>query len=136
MKLHLKQLSTDFQLSLQNERAYVLPIDAGLSIGGSDQGFRPMELLAGALAGCMTIDLIHILKKQRISTEGIAVEIIAVRKDGVPSPFESIRLVYTVAEESLVSKVEKALQLSSEKYCSVSASLAPLIQIDFEVISR
>lgn len=92
-----------------------------------------MQLLAGALAGCMSIDVLSILRKQRITVSTYSVKIIANRRDGIPSSFETIELQFRVDAGVPLDKLENAVRLSHEKYCSVSASLHPDIRITTSV---
>jgi putative redox protein len=129
MELTLQLKEYPFVLSLQNASGVTTTIDASPSIGGKDQGLRPMELLAGALAGCMSIDTLNILKKQRIEVSAYEVKIVAQRKDAVPAVFETIDLQFHADLNVPLDKLENAVRLSHEKYCSVSASLHPEIHI-------
>jgi putative redox protein len=129
MNLHLNLIEQPFVLELQNEEGLIATIDAAPEIGGKNKGLRPMQLLAGSLAGCMSIDVLNILKKQRIEVTTFEVKVIADRKEGVPSPFETIELQFIVDEAVSLEKLEKAVKLSHEKYCSVSASLSSEIRI-------
>ena len=96
-------------------------------------GLTPMELLAGALAACISIDVLMILNKQHIEPKIYAVSVDATKKNSVPSPFEKIHLVFSIDAEIDLLKVERAIQLSIDKYCSVKASLNPEIIITSEI---
>lgn len=129
MKLALTLSEQPFVLTLQNEDGLITTIDAAPEIGGKNKGLRPMQLLAGSLAGCMSIDVLNILRKQRVEVKHFEVSINASRKEGIPSPFETIELVFTVDQAVPSNKIEHAVRLSHEKYCSVSASLSQEINI-------
>ena len=118
-----------FVLSLENEDGLVTTIDASPAIGGKQRGLRPMELLAGALAGCMSIDVLSILKKQRLDIQSYSVKITAKRSEAIPSGFEAIELQFIVDENIPLDKVEHAVKLSHDKYCSVSVSMHPEIAV-------
>jgi len=118
-----------FVLSLENEDGLLTTIDASPAIGGKQRGLRPMELLAGALAGCMSIDVLSILKKQRLDIQSYSVKVEAKRSEGVPASFEAIELQFIVDQDVPLEKVESAVKLSHEKYCSVSASIHPGIRV-------
>jgi putative redox protein len=93
-------------------------------------------LLLG-LGGCALVDLVLILKKQRQPVDDVDVRIDGRRADGTPSPWESIHLHFQVKGEGLdASRVERAVSLSVEKYCSVQATLSGVATIthDFEII--
>lgn len=129
MKLALTFTEQPFVLTLQNEDGLLTTIDASPEIGGKNKGLRPMQLLAGSLAGCMSIDVLNILRKQRVEVQHFSVNIHASRKETIPSSFESIELLFTVDQSVPLEKIEHAVHLSHEKYCSVSASLHPEIEV-------
>lgn len=133
MKLQLKLEESPFVLEVKNESGISIKMDAAEKIGGKNKGMRPMEVLAGSLAGCMSVDILLILKKQRQEVTFYEVAIDAIRKDVVPSAFETIHLVFFFNKEVDLEKAAAAVKLSHEKYCSVSASLNPQITIQTEV---
>lgn len=133
MKLDLKLVESPFVLEVKNESGISIRIDATEKIGGKNKGMRPMEILAGSLAGCMSIDILLILQKQRQEITFYEVNIDANRKDAVPAVFETIHLVFSFNPEVDLEKAAAAVKLSHEKYCSVSASLNPQISIQTEV---
>jgi putative redox protein len=133
MKLDLKLIESPFVLEVKNESGISIKIDATEKIGGKNKGMRPMELLASSLAGCMSIDILLILQKQRQEITFYEVTIDANRKDAVPAVFETIHLVFSFNREVDLEKAAAAVKLSHEKYCSVSASLNPQIHIQTEV---
>ena len=129
MQLTLNLTESPFVLELCNEDGLVTTIDASPEIGGKNKGMRPMQLLAGSLAGCMSIDVLSILRKQRVEISQFSVQIIGNRKSAVPSSFETIELQFSVDAGVPLDKLENAIRLSHDKYCSVSASLHPSIQV-------
>lgn len=133
MKLALKLVESPFVLEATNESGISIKMDATEKIGGQNRGMRPMEVLASSLAGCMSIDVLLILQKQRQEVTHYEVTIDANRKDAVPASFETIRLVFSFNQEVDLEKAAAAVKLSHEKYCSVSASLNPEINIQTEV---
>lgn len=133
MKLDLKLVESPFVLEVKNESGISIKMDATEKIGGKNKGMRPMEILASSLAGCMSIDILLILKKQRQEVTFYEVNIDANRKDAVPAVFETIRLVFSFNREVDLEKAKAAVHLSHEKYCSVSASLNQEITIQLEV---
>ncbi len=133
MKIELNRLEEPYVFQLKNEAGATCMFDASAKLGGKNKGLTPMQLLAGSLAGCMSIDVILILQKQKINPKVYGVEIDAMQKAGTPSPFEAMHLIFTVDEHVPLEKMERAIQLSKEKYCSVSLSLNPNIKITHEV---
>lgn len=133
MELHLKRVASPFVFELENAQNQICKIDASSSIGGQGNGFRPMELLAGSLASCASIDVILILQKQRILLGDYEVKIIANRAEGVPSPFETIELNFYFFNRIEEEKLHKVIALTLEKYCSVSACLNDQIKISYKI---
>ena len=108
-------------------------IDGKPEIGGEGRGMRPMEALLTALASCAAMDVVHILNRQNQPLDDLRVEVDADRKEGAPSPFTRIALVFTASGGELSDKkVRRAVALSVEKYCSVAESLDPAIAVTHE----
>jgi putative redox protein len=115
-----------------SSRAGKLIVDGSAELGGEGRGMRPMELLLSSIASCSAMDVIHILRKQQQPLEHLAVEIEGVRKDAVPSPFVSMHLVFVARGKLDAHKLQRAVALAVEKYCSARASLAAEIAVTFE----
>ena len=133
MKLAFKRAEKPFHFEVENEVGANLTTDAAGNIGGTDKGLRPMVLVAAGVAGCVAIDLILILQKQRIDSNKFNIEIEANRVDGTPSPFENIHMKFELDPEIDANRLKKNIQLVIDKYCSVSASLKDSINITFEI---
>jgi len=133
MKLELNRREKPYVFELENENGTICKIDSSKDIGGKNKGLTPMELLAGALAACISIDVLMILNKQSIELDNYSVSVDAKKKNSVPSPFEEIHLVFTINKEIDLNKVQRAIQLSINKYCSVKESLNPEIIITSEI---
>jgi putative redox protein len=133
MKINLNRVDDAFQFEAENEDGKIISIDAAEAIGGGNNGVRPMQLLLMGLGGCSAIDVINILKKQKQLIEGFGVEINAERfKDVEPSLFETINIDFKLEGDSLSDKkVLRAVKLSMEKYCSVSAILEKTAKIKY-----
>lgn len=92
--------------------------------GGRNMGLRPMEMILLGVGGCASFDVISILKKARQQVVDCHCELSAERAEGVPSPFTKIHMKFIVTGRELKpAQVEKAVQLSAEKYCSASIML-------------
>jgi putative redox protein len=92
-----------------------------------------MELLLASVASCSAMDVLHILRKQKEPLEGLAVEIEGVRLDVVPSPFVRMKMVFVARGTGLDDhKLQRAVRLAVEKYCSVSATLDRGVAISWE----
>ena len=133
MKLELNRREKPYVFELENENGTICKIDSSKDIGGKERGLTPMELLAGALASCISIDILMILNKQNIEPDNYSVSVDAKKKNSVPSPFEKIHLVFTMNKEIDLNKVPRAIELSIDKYCSVKESLNPEIIITSEI---
>jgi putative redox protein len=109
-------------------------MDASPEIGGRDLGVRPMEMLLLGLGGCTAIDVVLILRKGRERVTDCAIELEAERAPTDPQVFTRIHLKYRVSGHALDrAKVERAVALSAEKYCSASAMLGRTAAITHEI---
>lgn len=98
--------------------------DAQLVLDGDGiAGPSPMQALAASLAGCMAIDVVNILVRGRHPITGLRAELVATRADGQPARFVAMDLRYVVEGRVPREAVERAIQLSRDKYCSVWHSL-------------
>jgi len=99
-------------------------MDASKEVGGEDRGSRPMELLLMGLGGCSGIDVMMMLEKGKQDVTGCQMEVTSERADAVPAIYTKIHLHFTVTGHDLnEKKVARAVELSAEKYCSVSKML-------------
>ncbi len=99
-------------------------MDGAPDQGGRNMGPRPMEMFLLGLGGCASFDVITILKKGRQQVTNCKVEIDAERKDETPAVFSKIHIKFIVSGDHLKeSLVQRAVQLSAEKYCSASIML-------------
>ena len=96
----------------------------------SAAGPSPMQALALALAGCMAMDVVHVLKKGRHELRGLRADLTGERADEEPRRFTKITLHYTVTGRVAGEVVERAIALSKEKYCSVWHSMRQDITLD------
>lgn len=104
---------------------HVVVMDGAPDAGGRNLGVRPMEMLLLGLGGCSAFDVVLILKRGRQPVTDCVVEIEAERADTDPKVFTHIAMRYVVTGVGLDrAKVERAVQLSADKYCSASAMLA------------
>lgn len=133
MKLELTRIEEPFVFQVENEDGLTCTMDASEAIGGQKKGMRPMELLAASLAGCASIDITRILTKKRMPTERFSITIETKRSDSLPSPFEWIQLNIFIDETLDQTEVRKVVELTLEKYCSVSASLNKNISIRYSI---
>ena len=112
-------------------------IDGAHEIGGRNLGVRPMEMILMGLGGCTAMDVLSILKKKRQYVTDCVVEIDGQRRDEYPKIFTAIHIHFIVSGHDLKdNQVKQAVDLSAQKYCSVSAMLETKVKIthDFEII--
>ncbi|MEX2246565.1 MAG: OsmC family protein [Dehalococcoidia bacterium] len=99
------------------------------------QGFRPVTLLLASLAGCVAYDVVEILQKQRQTFTALAIDVQGEQDADPPWTFRRIHMTFTLRGEGLDrAKIEHAVQLSEEKYCSVAATLRPNATITTSVV--
>ncbi|RIH66009.1 OsmC family peroxiredoxin [Mariniphaga sediminis] len=109
-------------------------IDAGIDSGGSDLGPRPKKLMLTALAGCTGIDVIMILKKMKVEPEAFNVIVEADVTDEHPKHYHKMKVIYQFKGKGLpVEKLEKAVKLSEDKYCGVTAVYKKAMNVESEV---
>jgi len=112
-------------------------MDGAPDAGGRNLGVRPMEMLLMGLGGCTAFDVMMILKKSRQDVVDCELQIDAERAEEIPKVFTRIHIHFIVSGRGLkAERVEKAVNLSAEKYCSASKMLEKAAQIthDFEVV--
>ncbi len=113
---------------------HAVVIDGSPDDGGRNFGVRPMELVLLGAAGCTAFDLVLILKKARQPIADCTVEAEAERASTVPKVFTRIHLKYTVAGRGLdPAQVERAVKLSTDKYCSATQMLRKTAEITYEI---
>lgn len=114
-------------------------MDGAPDVGGRNMGVRPMEMVLLGLGGCTSFDLVLILQRQRQAVADVQVEIEAERATKVPKVFTKIHVHYVVEGRGLdPKKVERAVKMTAEKYCSVSIMLSASVEMshDFEIIEQ
>ena len=103
--------------------------------GQGNEEPSPMQVVGVGLLGCMAIDVVDILKKGRHDLKGLEATITADRSNDTPRRFVKMSLHYSVTGDVAADKVERAIALSRETYCSVWHSLRPDIDLvtSFEI---
>ena len=112
-------------------------MDGAPDSGGKNLGPRPMEMLLLGLGGCSAFDVVHILRKSRLDVRDCVAEIDATRAETDPKVFTRIHVHFIVTGKALDPKrVQQAVKLSAEKYCSASIMLGKVADIthDFEIV--
>ena len=114
---------------------FEIPIDADEGVGGQNKGPRPKGLMLTSLAGCTAMDVISILRKMRIEPVEFSVDVETELTDEHPKVFKKVLITYRLKGEGIDrAKVEKAVNLSQDRYCGVSAMLRKAVPIEHEII--
>ena len=111
------------------------PVTPTVELDG-DNGSAPGPMLALLLAaaGCTAADVVLMLEKMRVTLSGLSVEVDGMRRDKDPRRYESVRMRYRLAGPGLDrAKAVRAVNLSVEKYCSVLHTLAPDVDIGYDI---
>jgi putative redox protein len=137
MKVELVRIGDGFHFEGSGSSDVKVHTDGSPEIGGENLGVRPMELLLMGLASCSAIDVVLILKKQKqdITDFKIVADGERVPEENTKrSPFRNIHLTFKFTGNDLdESKINRAIALSMEKYCSATAQMEPLAQITHSV---
>ncbi len=137
MKISIQRLNDDVHMEAKNEDGVSLHMDGTGDIGGINGGFRPMQMLLAAAGGCSAIDVIGILKKQRMNPDDLKIEVTGERVDVESySEFKTIHIHFIFKGDLDEGKVDRAINLSLNKYCSVSKTLEKTSKItsSFEIV--
>jgi putative redox protein len=138
VKIELERLDKDFLMQAKNDRGNLIQLDASPQDGGQGKGFGPMQVLLAGMGGCSAIDVVTILRKQREPLEDIKITIEGEREPGaVPSLYQTVHAHFKLYGNLNPDKVQKAVALSVEKYCSVAKTLEKSAKIthSFEIIA-
>ncbi|MDX9696948.1 MAG: OsmC family protein [Bacteroidales bacterium] len=122
-------------MSFQTElNGHKIIIDAAPENGGNDKGPRPKALMLLALAGCTGMDVVSILKKMKVEYEKLSIEVQADATEEHPVHYTKMHVIYKVWGKDLpIDKIEKAVSLSDEKYCGVSAAYKKAMEMTHEI---
>ncbi|MBF9232213.1 OsmC family protein [Microvirga alba] len=109
---------------------HAVVMDGAPEYGGRNIGIRPMEMLLIGLGGCTAFDVVQILRRGREDVTDCDIQVSAERAETDPKVFTAIHLEYRVSGRNLApAKVERAIELSKEKYCSASIMLGAVAKI-------
>jgi len=129
MEVTVKQIEGIAFAGVGETRHWVV-MDSLAEFGGSEAGSKPMELLLMSLGGCTGMDVVSILQKMRVDLDDFEIRVEADQAEEHPKVFTRIHLEYRFFGKKVdQEKVEKAIELSQERYCSVSAMLRKTAEI-------
>ncbi len=122
-------------MSFESEiNGHKIIIDAKEEVGGQNRGPRPKPMMLAALGGCTSMDVVSILKKMRIELKSLNVIVEGELSEDHPKRFLKMHVIYEVEGDDLpLDKIEKAVSLSEEKYCGVSAVYREVMEISSEI---
>lgn len=109
-------------------------MDAAPEFGGQNQGPRPKQLMLASLAGCTGMDVVSILKKMKVEPDSFNIRVEAEASDEHPKLYTQMHLIYEFTGKDLpMDKLRKAVDLSQEKYCGVSAAYRKAMPVTYEI---
>lgn len=112
-------------------------IDAKPEVGGKDRGPRPKQMMLAALGGCTSMDVISILKKMRVEVKSLNVIVEGELTEEHPRHFTKMHVIYEVEGDNLpLDKIQKAVNMSEEKYCGVSAVYRQTMELSSEIVLK
>ena len=124
----------DLRFVCESEPGAKITIEPGPAYGGTGRFQTPMELMLAGLGACAGMDAVLILQKMRMEVSKFSMEIEGQRRSEEPRYYENIKILYRVSGEGLnEAKVNRAVQLATEKYCSVGVMLREKADITYEV---
>ena len=134
MKVTINRENDAVLFKVENATEASAQVDGSPEIGGVNGGLRPMEMLLGALATCSAFEVVTILRKQRQDLQDLRLEVQGHRpSEGDVKPFTAIDIHFLIAGKVEEKRAQRAVALALEKYCSVSRSLHPDIEISSQI---
>jgi putative redox protein len=125
----------DMQFDVALSGGHILTVDAAPAVGGQDKGPRPKELMIASLAGCTGMDVISILKKMRVEIETFNISIEADMTEEHPKHYTKMHIIYQFKGRDLdMEKLKKAVELSQDRYCGVSAAYKKAMDLTYEIV--
>lgn len=116
----------------QTESGHRFSLDGKPQVGGQDNGPRPMEVLLVSLAGCTGMDVASILKKKRVDLQRMTVGVNGQQAPEHPKYFTKIEVIFDIEGKDISEEdVKRAIELSKDKYCSVSVMLKDKAEISY-----
>ncbi len=134
MNVIISRTDDAFQMKALNGAGKEVVMDASEQAGGQGSGVSPMEMVLMAIGGCSSIDIIDILKKQKVRVADLRVSVKGDRSETVPKVFKKVEVSFEIDGDVPPSKALRAADLSMEKYCSVSQMISKTADISYKVL--
>ncbi len=133
---HQMNASWNGKMGFETElNGHKLVMDAPQEVGGDDLGPRPKLLMLASLAGCTGMDVVSILRKMRVKVEDCNVGIEADMSEEHPKSYTKMHVTYTFKGKDLpMDKLQKAVNLSEERYCGVGTFYRKVIEVTSEIV--
>ena len=113
---------------------FKIAIDADPEVGGKSKGPKPKPLMMVALAGCTGMDIVSLLNKMRVSFNSLNIVVEGDLTEDHPKHFKKMKVIYELQGNDIdIKKVQKAVDLSKEKYCGVSYSYKDAMELEYEI---
>ncbi len=117
-----------------NVSGHSIMMDALPAVGGEDKGARPKELMLASLAGCTGMDVVSILKKMRVPFEALNITVEGDVTEDHPKHYQQMHIIYAFKGKDLqVDQLKKAIELSQDRYCGVSAVYKKTMEVSYEI---
>jgi putative redox protein len=127
---HVEKMQFESELN-----GHKITIDAAPEVGGENKGPRPKPLMLLSLAGCTAMDVISILRKMRVEPDDFSVEVQADQTNEHPKHYHKMHVIYSFKGEKLpYDKLKKAVNLSEERYCGVSAVYRKAVEMTSDIM--
>jgi putative redox protein len=134
MKVRLEKIGAAAFAASAEESGAELVLDGKPEIGGEGRGMRPTELFLTGLAGCAAMDVVHILRRQQEPLEHLAIEIEGDKSAQPPTRFTAVRIKFIARGAVDPHKLERAVALSVDKYCTVRNTLDPALDLSWQAV--
>ncbi len=117
----------------EDRHGHKIVVDTEEKFGGSDQGFRPLELFLAGLAGCMGMDIVGILQKKGGKIDSFVIEASGIRAEDHPHKYTKITVKFKCEGDYKREDLLRSFELSRDKYCSAVAMLKSSAELDFVI---
>jgi len=114
---------------------HIITIDTPENDGGEDLGPRPKKLMLSSLAGCTGIDVVSMLNKMRVEFSDFSMDVEANLTTETPKTYNWVKITYRIkVKEEDQDKVRRAVKISKEQYCGVSAMFEKFAELEYEIV--